>query len=350
MSFYEKQFLKDIIDKRERKVRGEYNGIPFCFPGYSDYVDYIDKGVYHAIASGPGNGKSYLMRYFIYEAFKFALKTGYKLKILLFILEDTKLMVYKAIAAHYLWEHYQIYISKKILDSKDEPIPQRYLDLLLKDVDFFKQFEDIVYIIDDKFDPDSITEACEKCHTKFGDEYHYFAIVDNYANIEQGEYKSKYEAVATFSSKHVRLNLCKRLNFSFLAIIQNDMDSEKFAARNASGNVSAIEPTLGSFGDIKIITRDIHIIWALFNPWRYGIQTYPDSKGWHINTLRNRFRSLLMLKNNLGEMAPRMGLFFEGGKGIFTQLPQVDNEEALRKIYEDVLTKEKQFRESRSKS
>ena len=94
------------------------------------------------------------------------------------------------------------------------------------------------------------------------------------------------------------------------------MESEKFAARNNAGNISSIEPTLGSFGDIKIITRDIMIIWALFNPWRYGILTYPNTKGYNIDVMRNKFRSLIMLKNNLDEMAPRLGLLFEGNKGV----------------------------------
>lgn len=351
MGYFEDKFLPDIIAKKERKEKGGYNGIPFCFSNYSDYIESIDKGIYYAIASGPGNGKSFLMRYsFIYEPVKFALKTGYKLKILLFILEDSKMLVYKHIYAHFLWENYKIYISKKILDSKTEPIPQKYIDLLKKNVEFFKVFEDMVYIIDDKTDPDEILDTCQKCYDKFGEEYHYIGIVDNYANIDEGNYKTKYEAVSTFSRKHVRRHLCKKLGFSFLAIIQNDMDSEKFAARNNTGNISAIEPTLGSFGDIKIITRDIQVIWALFNPWRYGILTYPNAKGYNIDALRNKFRSLIMLKNNLDEMAPRLGLYFDGSKGIFTELPSIQDEEALQRIYLEELENDRKIRESRSKT
>jgi hypothetical protein len=350
MSYYEQQFLKDINDKRERKINGEYNGIPFCFPNYQNYVQSIDKGIYYCLASGPGNGKSFWMRYaFIYEPLKFALQTGYKIKILLFALEDSKSQIYKNICAHYLWERHGIYISKKILDSKIEPLPEKYLKFLQKDIEFYKIFEDMVYIIDDISEPDEMLAACEKCYNKFGEEYHYIGIVDNYANISQGSYKSKYEAVDTFSSQHVRMNLCKKLNFSFLAIVQNDMESEKNAGRYNGGNISSVEPTLGSFGDIKIISRSMHVIWALFNPWRYGILTYPNTKGYNIDLLRNKFRSLLMLKNNLDEMAPRLGLYFDGSKGTFEELPAVNDEEALRKIYDKVLQEEQKIRENRLK-
>lgn len=92
----------------------------------------------------------------------------------------------------------------------------------------------------------------------------------------------------------------------------------------------------------------MHIIWGLFNPWRYGLLTYPNSKGWNIDNLRNRFRSLIMIKNNLEDMAPRLGLYFDGGKGIFWELPGTDNEEALQKIYVQVLEDERKMKESRS--
>jgi hypothetical protein len=146
------------------------------------------------------------------------------------------------------------------------------------------------------------------------------------------------------------MNLCKKLNFSFLAIVQNDMESEKNAGRYNGGNISSVEPTLGSFGDIKIISRSMHVIWALFNPWRYGILTYPNTKGYNIDLLRNKFRSLLMLKNNLDEMAPRLGLYFDGSKGTFEELPAVNDEEALRKIYDKVLMEEAKIRGSRSQN
>ena len=94
----------------------------------------------------------------------------------------------------------------------------------------------------------------------------------------------------------------------------------------------------------------IHVIWALFNPWRYGILTYPNAKGWNIDTLRNRFRSLIMLKNNFDEMAPRLGLYFDGGKGTFSELPSVQDEEALQRIYLQELENERKIRESRSKT
>lgn len=350
MGFFKKTFLPKIKENKERKEKGEYNGIPFCYENYRNYTESIDKGVYYGLLSGPGNGKSFWMRYtFIFQPLEFSKETGYKLKILLFALEDSKMQIYKKIVAHYLWVHKSIIISQKLLESKTDPLPDKYLEMIEEFEDFFDYFEENVYIIDNCSDPESIYNMCEEAHKKYGEDNHMICIIDNYANVTQGESKNKHEAVTKLSSEYMRLDLCKKKDWSVLAIIQSDLDTEKYAGRNSGGNISAIEPTLGSFGDNKLISRDIMIIWALFNPWRYGITTYPHQKaGWDIEVLRNRFRSFITLKNNLEEMAPRLGLYFEGSKGIFSELPAVDNEEELGKLYRHVLEQEKKIRESRS--
>lgn len=352
MSFFKEKFLREIREKKERREKGEYNGIPFCFPNYRNYVNSIDQGVYYGLLSGTGNGKSYWMRYtFIYEPLKFALQTGYKVKILLFALEDSKMQVYKKLIAHYLWEHQQVYIPQKLIDSKEDPLPDRYMKMMENESEFFDIFENTVYIINDKLNPDEILDSCIKADEKFGKDYHMIAIIDNYSNITQGEYSSEYEAILKLSREHIRLNLIKQRNWSVLAIMQSDQDSEKHAARNtASGNIVSIEPNLGSIGKIKIISQDMHVVWALFNPWRYGLLVYPNAKGYNIDALRNRFRSLIMLKNNLEDMAPRLGLYFDGSKGIFNELPAITDEEALQRIYLQVLEEEKKIRDSRSKT
>ncbi len=351
MGFYKDAFLGEVEEKKARKERGEYNGIPFCYPNYRDYVSSIDKGVYYGLLSGPGNGKSRWMRHtFVYEPFKFSLETGYKLKILYFALEDSIMQIYKNLAAHYLWERHGIYISQKLLDSKEKPLPDRYMEVLKQDVEFFALLEATVLIFNDDLDPDAITNRCQEVYDEFGPDYHYIAIIDNYANIAEGNYRTKYEAVSTFSRENVRLYLTKKLGFSVLAILQSDLDTEKYAGRNAgsAGNISAVEPTLGSLGDVKIISRDMHVIWSLFNPWKYGLMTYPNSKGWNIENLRNKFRALIMIKNNLEDMAPRLGLYFDGGKEVFWELPSPDQAEALQKIYVQVLEDERKIKESRS--
>ena len=57
---------------------------------------------------------------------------------------------------------------------------------------------------------------------------------------------------------------------------------------------------------------------ALFNPFRYEINPY---RNYDINKLRDRFRSLKILKNRDGNADKIIGLEFLGEIGHFKELP-----------------------------
>lgn len=339
MRFYEK-VLAHLEEKKCIKEKGNFNGIPMPFERYSEYVPTIDKGVYYGLMAGPGEGKSRFSRFaFVYQPIKFSLKTGYPIKILYFALEDNRMQIYKHIIIHYLWERHNISISLKELESKDKPLSNFYLNKIREDHDFYTFLEENLFILEDLTTPDAIFETCKKAYEKYGDDVHYIVIIDNYANIiNNGKYNSEWEAIGKLSREYIRLHLCRKLNMSVIGIVQSDLDSVKYTARNAGkGGLSSIEPNLGSFGNNKQITRDFHVIWALFTPWRYEMSYYmqtSNQEGYNIEILRNRFKSLIMLKNNLGEMAPRLGLFFDGLHEVFTEMPRTDDKEQLNLLYE----------------
>jgi len=86
-------------------------------------------------------------------------------------------------------------------------------------------------------------------------------------------------------------------------------------------------------------------MFALFSPWRYEIPWYPNADGYNIEILRDRFKSLLMLKNNEGEMAPRCGLYFDGKREIFKEMPLPTDKEKLNEIYDRIIIYEKERKE-----
>ena len=135
-----------------------------------------------------------------------------------------------------------------------------------------------------------------------------------------------------------------------VGILQQDFETDKNAFRNAGkGGLISIEPNMSSIGDNKVIARDAYVILALFSPWRYEIEQYPYSGAYNTKVLRDKFRSLLMLKNNHGPIAPRLGLFFDGRHEIFEEMPQVEEKEKLDALYQKVM-KEEQERKNRSPS
>lgn len=338
MSFYEEHLIKDLEERSRIKESGGYNGIPFTYPRYREYFPSIEKGMFMGLVAGTGVGKSRFTRYtFIYEPVRFAMATGYPLKILYLSLEDSKLSVYKRMTNHYLWERHNLDLPTKVLNSIEEPIPQRYLELLKKDVLFFKEFEQMVYVVDDYTQASKIVDISKRFIDRFP-EHHVLIILDNSANVTKDDSDSnEWEAVRNLVREDMRLGLCKQRNASIVYIMQTDNDTEKVTARQANSlPISAVEPNLASLGDVKVINRSFHVLWALFNPWRYEIKQYPYSPGYNIDILRNKFRSLLMLKANESEIAPRLPLLFNGLRETFTEMPSLDDVDALDKIYKDI--------------
>jgi hypothetical protein len=336
------EVLNEIVVKKDRKERGMFNGIPFPFVKYQEFYPSIDKGHYLQILGATGQGKSKFKRFLMYKMIDFAMGSNYPLKILDFSLEDYRTEVYKQIMIHYLHEKYQVDLSKRYLNSVDHPLNDKYIELIKNEEKFWKTFEDYVWIINDATSPNEIEKTCLKVHERYGKTHHIVALIDNYANITRdSEDSDEWSAVKRLSRNIIRLNLCKTKKMSVIAVLQQDFDSDRFAFRNAGkGSILQLEPNLSSVGDNKVITRDAFVVFALFNPVKYDIESYPNHDGYNIKILKDKFRSLLMLKSNLSEIAPRLGLLFDGKYEIFSTLPFTTDKEALDKIYRDVIQQE----------
>jgi len=258
MGLYER-VLQSIINKKERKEKGLHNGIPFPFERYKDYIPSIDKGSYIGILGSSGIGKSRWIRdAFVYKTLEFSKKNNYPVKILYFALEDGDEAIYKKMMIHYLYTRHHIDISAKYLDSKDVPIPDKYLNYLKQDADFYKEFDESVYIINNCSSPSEIQKVSHELHKKYGETHHLIAIIDNYSNItKDAHHNTEWEAIKTLSRNVIRLDLCKKLNMTVVAVLQVDAETEKHTFRNAGKvNLSAVEPNISSIGDAKVIMRD----------------------------------------------------------------------------------------------
>lgn len=348
--------LRDIKEKRERKEKGLYNGILTPFERYKDYFPSIDKGDYIGLLGSTGIGKSKFLRHLaVYNVLEFSRKHKYPVKILYLPLEDPVQSVYKKIAIHYIAERTGVYIDKQILDSKEAPIPDEYLKLIEADKDFFYDLEQNLLIYGEATSPSQIKDACYRFHEKYGKDNHLIVIIDNYSNITKDSHHSnEWEAVRELSRHIIRLDLCKKKQMTVFAVLQVDMESEKNSFRNAGkAMISALEPNMGSIGDVKTIARDMLYLFALFNPARYEIKEYLGSstrEGYRTDILGNRFRSLIHLKSNEGETAPRLGLYFDGGRELFKEMPLLTDTETLKKLYDNLIEREKKRKEKFGKS
>ena len=337
MNTYEK-VVKAIETNKKNREEGNHNMIPFCFPRYRQYFDGWSKGDYIGLLSSTGNGKSKLLRYWMYSIVDFSIKNNYPVKILYFSLEDPEIPVAVKIMSHYLYIRHGISISSKDLNSKESPLHDKYLDLIKADYDFWKQFYNIVEIINDLTSPNQIAAKVREVYNNFGKNHHMFVMIDNQSNITADEEDgSEWEAIKLLSRNIIRLGFCK-VGITTITVLQTDFESERNSFRTANkGGIASVEPNLSSVGDAKIVVRAMHYVFSIFSPDRFDIQTYPGSGGYRIDILRGRFRALLMLKSNESEVAGRFGLKFDGLHEIFEEMPLITDTTNLEKIYKNII-------------
>lgn len=339
---YEKT-IEDIESKKASRERGEFNGIPFCFENYHHYFESWNKGEYTGILGSTGSGKSRFLRYLLYDMADFAITQKYPLIILYFALEDPNISVSKKIMSHYLFTKHNIKINPVSLNSSHKALDSSVLYHLKNDAPFYKRLYQIIRVINDISSPNQINEYVQKCYEKYGQKAHIVVAIDNQSNITKDEEDaSEWAAIKRFSRDIIRLKWCKQ-GITPLMILQLDFDQERHAFRQSGkGSLLSLEPNLSSIGDAKVISRSCHTVFALFDPHRFGIEEYPfvDNGGYNIKIMRDRFRSLLMLKSNEGAIAPRLPLFFNGAQEVFSQLPNLENKEALKRIYDEIIREE----------
>lgn len=358
-----------IAGNKEHKEKGGFIGLPMPFKRLSEYIPVIDKGYSIGLLGSTGSGKSRLARYlFLYEPYKFYKETGYPIRIFLLALEDNKEKVYRSLICHYLHDLYNIHISLQELDSKgDRVLPDWVLEKLHEAEDFFKEFEEIVTIVDGIYQPTEILDYMTKYALANGKVYnepvlidgqkvdqlkykdnndvHTIVIVDNMSNIDiEKGINTERDAMVYFCKKVVRERLCNFFRFTVVQIMQQDYATERQSfTREGQSIITKLEPSLASVGEAKVITRSMHLVLGLFNPSRFDIVSYPAPTKRHPETYRldilgNRFRVLFVLKCNDADFGQKIAFNFNAINEVMTELPKIGSPE-LETIYNKIRIK-----------
>jgi hypothetical protein len=298
---------------------------------------------------------------FPYYLYKFYKETGYKLRIFYFPLEDSKEKVYYSFIQHWLYTEKGVQISTQELTSKGErELPDFIEDYLLEGDEYFKEFEQVITVLDGYTEPKQIYDIMEEYAKSSGvvktydvdingriekqkmyeSDVHTFVLIDNMANIDQVESdKSDRDAMVTLAKKYIRERLCNFFKFTCVLLLQNDFATERMQyGSNGKAIMSKVEPSLASIGEAKTIARSMHIIITIFDPSRYEFLQYPQvseenaDKAYDLSILGNKFRSIRIIKNNEGETGVRIGVLMNPLTGDFEELPKPDSDE-MKIIY-----------------
>lgn len=385
-------FQKHVERIKENKAKiesGSYNCIPFTekFPRLSTYLPGIIKGTYYIVTANSGVGKTQLTKYMFvrtpYDFIKNHPETGLKLKIIYFALEESLEEFINTIIVAWLAETYNIHIDVLALQSMLESLPQDIIDKIEEGKRYFEDLFECVDVVDSVSNPYGMYKYLREYSNNNG--HHYWTQL----NLQEGEEKllithDKYESFdkgkksnwkyshyephnpneyVVAISDHIslltpetdfntgqKMNLhgtmgkwsadyCRKQITKHWKYVVVNVQQQAAAAENVDHfKANKLEPSLANLADNKLTARDALVIIGLFAPDRYELNKY---MGYDIITLKDNFRSLLILKNRIGKPNLKLPLFYDGAVNLFKEMPKLDEEEKLRKVYEFVDKKQK---------
>lgn len=297
MTLYEK-VLEQIDKNHQRHLSGELNAIPFGFERFDTVFPGIMKGIVYATTAATGVGKSQLAKnLFVQRPYKFIKENpdkNIKLKVFWFGLEESKEEFCLSMISNKLYHDTgQLIDSLDLMTYKNKELPQDVRDLLHTDeyINYYKEFEKCIEIIDHEYNPYGIYKKLREYATangKFfvdgvevkpivesnktyyeaedGTKYKYFTdyepndsnefvvcVVDHVSIIEsEKDDKNLHDSMSKLVSKYLRKVCAKKFGYIPVIIHQQKMDGDN---ENKFKGVK-VTPAISKLGDNLVISRD----------------------------------------------------------------------------------------------
>lgn len=327
-----------VLSKVDRGRLGLNKGLPHGLTRMLDYIPGIQQKTYYLIGGETGTGKSaFTNNNFVFTPIDWYLKnkekTDIKLKVFYYSFEIPKEdMFIKAInRSIYLETGILLDINYAFSRGKHR-ISDEHYKLVLKHANMLEEFNDIMIVKDIPTNPtglwkDLLTHARDNGTGITPD----LRIEGEYTPYNQNEY-------VLIVIDHIGLSLKER-GFAtkdtidklseYLIILRNKCGYTPIVVQQLNRSLSSsdrfkldrVEPQLSDFKDSGNTQQDANIILSLFSPNRYEMKSH---KGYDIDRLKDRYRSLSILKNRDGEADKRIGLKYVGECGYFEELPKRD--------------------------
>lgn len=329
-----KETLKNKIDLGRT---GLNKGLPHGFDRLVEFIPGIQQGTYYLVGAESSVGKSaFVNNSFVFNPIDWYIankdNTDIKLKIHYYSFEIAKeMMLYKAVCRKIYLDYGVVLDVNYILSRGKFRVSDEHYELVVKNLDYFDEMNDILNIYDIPMNPTGVWHDMLKYAGDNGKGLTDYKFNGDYVPNNPNEYNlivldhiSLIKKERGFTTK----DLIDKMS-EYLIVLRNKCNYIPVVVQqlNRSGNdpvrikTGKMEPMLSDFKDSGNTIADSNICLSLFSPSRYEMETHrnyvidPANGG-----LYNRYRSLQILKNRDGEADKTIGLKFIGECGHFSEL------------------------------
>jgi hypothetical protein len=359
--------LGNLKRRRDKLLSGGINSIPSPFLRFSDDFIGIEQKKYYVITSSTKGAKTQFASYvFVFQSLLYAYHNPDKLRLKIFYypLEETPDDVLTRFMSFILYtlSGGNIRIAPTDLEStkNDRPVGDEIFNLLESEeysriIDFFEEH----VIFSTSTNPTGVYNECKKyaeehgtVHKKkqkirdeFTGETKEIDAFDYYEQEDPDEYRLIFYDHVSLTSSERGLSLKQsvdklseyfvllrnRYGYSPVVIQQQAFSGESLDAYKEQ----KLRPTIANLADSKYTSRDANVVLGLFSPFKYEL---PDYKGYDITILKDNVRFLEVLVNRGGSPGGLVALYFDGAVCSFNELPRPKEKEALKQIYDFLIT------------
>lgn len=350
-----------VLDELERNKKAREEGkdivLPWNnLPKLSTVIPGVQKGKYVIVTANSKVGKTQLADYlYVYEPLDYILNnpnSNIKLKIFYFSLEMSKENKILQMIANKIYRDKNEVVSTENLRSyfKGYILDDKLMDTIKEYRDYFTKVESIVTFIDNIRNPFGIYKEVREYARKNGKFYknngtevnmttdtfydyylpndpdEYVIVITDHISLLQpetieGKRQETWDAMLKFSSDYC---LKMRDNFKYTVVnIQQqagDQEKQQFTFKGDTV-VDKLRPSADGLADCKLTGRDCDVMIGLFAPNRYKIPVY---EGYDINSLKDKYRELIIIFNRSGGGSINLDLYFEGACNYFRELSKTE--------------------------
>ena len=336
--------FNDVVANIERGQLGMNKGLPMGFNRLVEYIPGTQRGTYYLIGGETGSGKTaFTDDAFLYNPYDWYMsnpdiKSGMKLKVFYWSLEiDKTIKMTKAICRKLFLDYGITHDINYVLSRGKNRVSDEIFKLVMSCKEHFEEMEDVLSIIDSNQNPTGINKFMLD-HARTNGELKYkmvnngggdIKIFDKYVPNHSNEYTimivDHISLMKREQGNNIKANIDKmseyfialRNNFGYTPVVVQQLNRSNTATDRFK--MDMVEPKLSDFKDSGNTQQDANVIMSLFAPHRHELEGF---RGYDITKLKDRFRSVGVLKNRDGPSDVRVGLQFVGEVGYFQEIPR----------------------------